>query len=313
MAVISVYSKRRKAELKAGQPDVFQYDTVPHALRAQVVHIWRNALGDVAHKNAAYERWGAIHDMMAREAGLIELNPLAKLDPQGSCERWFLDGASNEAALDMIDLSFGLIHYVLGDYGEGAREAQGIKVSSQDAIDELNQRFREHGLGYQHEAGRLIRMDNQYVHAEVIKPALALLGGGQFQVANKDFLTAHKHHRERDYKDCVVACQRAFESTLKAICTARGWSFQKGDRAAELVTIVRNNGLFPAYLDKGFDTYVALLKTGLPGVRNNAGGHGDEPSALPVPAYIAAHALHLSAANIVMAVEAFKALGSKGP
>jgi hypothetical protein len=46
----------------------------------------------------------------------------------------------------------------------------------------------------------------------------------------------------------------------------------------------------------------------LPGVRNHAGGHGEEPAAPPVPDYIAGYALHLSAANIVMAVAAFKKL-----
>jgi hypothetical protein len=102
-----------------------------------------------------------------------------------------------------------------------------------------------------------------------------------------------------------VAANRAFETTLKTICRERGWVFNPGDRAGELVTAVRKNELFPSYLDKGFDTYVALLKTGLPGVRNSAGGHGDDPAALPVPGYVAAHALHLTAANIVLLAEAF--------
>jgi hypothetical protein len=122
MAVINVDSKRRKAELKAGQTDVFQYDTVPRALRAQVVHIWRDALGSATSNSANFERWNAIHE-----------------------------------------------------YG---------------------------------------------------------------------------------------------------------------------------------YLRR-------YVEDGVAGSSNNAGGHGEEPSALPVPAYIAAHALHLSAANIVMAVEAFKALDNK--
>jgi hypothetical protein len=101
-----------------------------------------------------------------------------------------------------------------------------------------------------------------------------------------------------------VACQRAFESVLKAICKLHGWSFATSDRASELITVVRKNGLFPTYLSKVFDTYIAMLKSGLPEVRNNAGGHGESPDAPPVPRYIAAYALHLSASNIVIAVEA---------
>ena len=60
------------------------------------------------------------------------------------------------------------------------------------------------------------------------------------------------------YKDWVVAANRAFETTLKTICQERGWPYNPGDRASELVTFVRNRGLFPPYLDKGLDTYVAV-------------------------------------------------------
>jgi hypothetical protein len=49
-----------------------------------------------------------------------------------------------------------------------------------------------------------------------------------------------------------------------------------------------------------------MMKSGLPGIRNNSGGHGPAPSDAKVPDYIAAYAIHLSAANIVAAIEAKK-------
>jgi hypothetical protein len=49
-----------------------------------------------------------------------------------------------------------------------------------------------------------------------------------------------------------------------------------------------------------------MLKTGLPGVRNPTGGHGQAPKAQPVPEYVAAFALHMTATNIVFAVEAYR-------
>ena len=98
---------------------------------------------------------------------------------------------------------------------------------------------------------------------------------------------------------------------VKAICAEQQWIYQEGDRASELVSVVRGNGLFPDYLAKGFDTYIAMMKTGLPAVRNNAGGHGEAPEALPVPSYIAAYALHMTATNIVLLVEAMRALAKK--
>jgi hypothetical protein len=49
-----------------------------------------------------------------------------------------------------------------------------------------------------------------------------------------------------------------------------------------------------------------MLKTGLPGVRNNAGGHGEAPDAPAVPPYIASYALHMTATNILMVMDAMK-------
>jgi len=176
----------------------------------------------------------------------------------------------------------------------------------------LNGRFCEHALGYQYENGELIRVDNQYLHAEVVKPVLRLLTERQFEKANEDFMAAHENYRHGNYKDCIVAALRAFESTLKAICSAQKWTFRPGDRASDLIKTVRANGLFPDYLGNGFDSYVAMMKTGLPDVRNNAGGHGDAPAALPVPPYIAGFALHMTATNILLLGEAFKTVKRRG-
>ena len=51
---------------------------------------------------------------------------------------------------------------------------------------------------------------------------------------------------------------------------------------------------------------LGVLKSGLPKVRNEAGGHGQGSKLKRIPEYIAAYALHLAATNIVMLVEAFR-------
>ncbi|MGA3309436.1 MAG: hypothetical protein ABSD08_12590 [Xanthobacteraceae bacterium] len=284
MAVFNLYSKRKKAVANAGKPDVYKYDNLPQPLRVQIMHLWNDLFGQ--YENYPLNSWLLLHDWMAREKGVFQLGIGG--NPRERCIQHFAT-CSIDDALDMIELSFGAIE----------------NPDLDEAIEEPNQRFREHGVGYQFSGGTIIRVDSEYVHAEVVKPALALLSDERFAAANEEFLTAHRHYREDRHKDCVVAANRAFETTLKTICRARGWAFDPGDRASELVTLVRNQGLLPPYLDRGLDTYVALLKTGLPGVRNSAGGHGDDPAAPPVPGYIAAHALHLTAANIVLLVEAF--------
>jgi hypothetical protein len=67
---------------------------------------------------------------------------------------------------------------------------------------------------------------------------------------------------------------------------------------------LKSNRLFPDYLDTSFDQLLATLASGLPQVRNNAGGHGQGAMPRPIPAYVAAYALHLAATNIVFLVDA---------
>ena len=174
-------------------------------------------------------------------------------------------------------------------------------------IVELNQRFLRAGAGYQFENGQIIRIDNQYVHAEVVKDALRLLGEPGFGEANDEFMTAHRHFREGNLRDCNTAALRAMETVLKVICDARRWTHQKGDTVERLLAIVRSKGLFPDYLGGYFDNLIGAMKGGVPKIRDRQGGHGAAPGDDPVPDHVAAFALHLTSANIVLLVKAHRA------
>jgi hypothetical protein len=103
----------------------------------------------------------------------------------------------------------------------GAPELRGAQLNAVAAIEEINGRFNEHSVGYQFENGQIIRVDSKLTQAEIIKPALVLLTAPEFSKANEDFMTAHRHYRANEFKDCVTAANRAFESMLKAIATRR--------------------------------------------------------------------------------------------
>jgi len=154
----------------------------------------------------------------------------------------------------------------------------------------------------------MIRVDSQYVHAEVVKEALRLLCEPEFVEANAEFMTAHRHLREGNLRDCNTAALRAVENVLKVICDARGWTYQKGDTVERLIAVVRANGLFPDYLGGYFDNLIGAMKAGVPKIRDRQGGHGAAPGDDPMPDHIAAFALHLTAANIVMLVKAHRAI-----
>ncbi|MDD5586025.1 MAG: hypothetical protein PHY92_03585 [Alphaproteobacteria bacterium] len=46
MAVVDLFSKRKRREEMAGEQEIYVYDKVPHHLRVQIVHILRDAIGN---------------------------------------------------------------------------------------------------------------------------------------------------------------------------------------------------------------------------------------------------------------------------
>ena len=180
-----------------------------------------------------------------------------------------------------------------------------------ELIEELNTRFLYASAGYQYENGEIIRIDHQYVHKEIVKPALEIIHNQAFEKVNKDYSNAHKHYRNQYIKDCIVACNRAFESLLKSICNECEWEYDPNNRASDLIKIIHKNGLFPVGMEKTIDNYIMTLKTGVPELRNHFGGHGSSSQSSSPSIYMAEYVLHLTATNIVFLYNAFRDYQSK--
>ena len=119
-----------------------------------------------------------------------------------------------------------------------------------------------------------------------------------------EFLAAHEHYRAGRYKEAVNEAAKAFESLMKAVCDQKGWTYNKGARASDLLKVLRAHKLWPEYLDASFDQLVATLASGLPKVRNDASAHGQGAVPTTAPSYVAAYALHLAAAKMILVAEA---------
>ena len=66
---------------------------------------------------------------------------------------WFLTEASDEEAVDTIELAF----IVTGRHHNEVYQSEvGATSTFRQGVNDLNVRFLEHGLGYQFEHGRLI-------------------------------------------------------------------------------------------------------------------------------------------------------------
>lgn len=187
-----------------------------------------------------------------------------------------------------------------------------LKVDSKEVLKQviyqLNKGFEEFGVGYQYENGQIVRVDSQLLHAEVVKPALQLLSNEMYQGAQEEFLKAHEFYRKQDYKNMMVECLKAYESTLKIIMKKRGWAYADEDTANQLSGKIMQYELIPKYWQQYFSSLKNTLTAGLPTVRNKEGAHGQGEEIKTPPDYLASYVLHITASAIVFLAKAEEAL-----
>lgn len=289
---------KRKRRAEGRQLDVFTYDAIPDGLKVQVCHIIRDCAGETAHYHSK-SILGEMQSILCREYGFFQLSQ--NRDRAAQVIDFFLKDASTDQALDVIELAFQLIDTLVRANGHIFGDA---KLEPDAAIMELNQRFLEHGIGYQFESGQLNRVDSKLLHAEIVKPTLGFLSDKKFKSANQEFLTAHEHYRHERYAECLNDALKAFESTMKVICSNHGFAYDQKDTAKTLIDTLLKHQLIPAHLANHFAGLRSTLEGGVPTVRNRLSGHGKGVTHHEIPAYIAGYALHITAANILMLVQA---------
>ena len=304
MPIYDIYSKRLK-KMKGDVPEVYVYDDLPKPLRVQIVQIWTDCLGDPnkIHRTARQQLTKAtriIVQILRREYG-VEILPSRRLSHDyfyNELRQFFYETTQVAKALDVVELVYQLIDEkpIFSDF-------------LLPPIDELNQRFKEHGVGYRFESGQMIRIDEDLIHEEVVKPALRILNQPQFAGAQEEYLKAHELYRKGDTKDSLSNCLKAFESIMKAICDKRGWQYDRDRSTAQaLINICFDNGLIPRFWESHYSSLRSLLESGVPTGRNRRGGHGQGTAPTSVPDYLAAYMLHLTATTIVFLAEAEKEL-----
>lgn len=299
MAIFELFSKRQK-KLRGEVPDVYQYKDIDQSFRVQVVHIVRDTIGvEQAYNDTTNRVYEEIHKILCKEYGVFSLRENARSHFSAVFD-YFLNEKSHEKCLDIIELTFQIIDTYVREQEWNFRNATGVSQQPDDAIRELNFRFKESGIGYQFESGELIRVDSQFVHSEVVKPVLQLLGKNRkYAGANDEFLSAHEHYRHKRYKECLNDCLKSFESLMKAIHEKHSWSYNQNDTAKKLINSCLTNGLVPEYLQNQFSSVRILLESGIPTVRNKEGGHGQGSEVTSVPEHLASYTLHLTATNLL--------------
>ena len=277
MPIFDLFSKRQK-RLRGEMPDVYVYDDLPYPLRVQIVHIWKDTLD--------YYHCESIVNTLCREYGVFRLAETGySRNYEPELFNFFLQEENIEKALDAVELSFRFI-------------------DRDDATEELNHRFKDHGVGYQFTNGRIVRIDSEFTHTEIVKPALRLLGQKQYAGAQQEFLKAHEHYRKGNAKEALNECLKAFESVMKAICDKRGWSYSKNATAKPLIQVCFDNGLIPSFWHSHYSSLRNILESSVPTGRNKMSGHGQGTTPEAVPDHLVAYMLNMTASAIVFLAEA---------
>lgn len=276
---------------------MYQYTDLPQNFRVQVIHIVKETIGyDDGPGYTSGNVYDGIHKALCREYGVFSLKERAQTNFQAVYD-FFLTEKDHEKCLDVIELSFKFIHLVVR---KNYWQFQGNQQTAENAIEELNNRFKESGIGYQFESGEIVKVDSQFVHADVVKPTLQILGNNvNYKGANNEFLSAHEHYRHQHFKECLNDCLKSFESLMKAIHVKRGWAFSQNDTAKKLINGCLTNGLIPEYMQNEFSSLRSLLESGIPTIRNKEGGHGQGHEVTTVPEHLASYALHLTASTLL--------------
>ncbi len=303
------FSSRKKMQKRSEEPELYQYDSIPEHLRRQICIAFSEGVGDCVHVGNSFRTYPNANDAWDRiDSDCFKEIPKYPALKHGQDSRInYLDYISSVQEIDWFLDAFEIGCRILSRLDMYKSPAdRGASVSSGEALEEINFRFEQHAVGYKFENGYVISVESKFVHSEVVKPALVLLSEPLFKKANEEFMRAHRHFRSEEYKDSINSANRAFETTLKIICDKEGWSYDKGSVAAQLITVLKTNGVFSHNFDRNFDSFIAMLKSGLPSIRNDAGGHGESLLAASVSSEVARFALNLAASNITFIISCYR-------
>lgn len=305
MTITDLFSRRQK-RARGEVPDAYVYDSIPRELRVQVVHILGDTLGgeeEYHFQPDVQQTYEFIVCTLCREYGLFDLrnsNDIGARNYRVELFNYLLREVDTERLLDAVELGFRMVAGVTNKWDYRRRHDAADEALS--AVAELNSRFQQHGAGYRFESGYIVRIDSEFAHAEIVKPALRLLSTPHFEGAEEEFRRAHEHYRHERHKEALTECLKSVESTMKAIAAKRKWAVDPKATAKGLFDLMFEKKLIPLFWAQHFSGLRATLEGGVPTVRNRLSGHGQGSEVIAVPKHIVAFALHQTAAAIVYLV-----------
>ena len=285
-------------------PEIFVYDTIPNALRTQFVYILDRTLKLMPPAPDVYAR---VADILKEEYGVFQFHRVPGYlsgNKTKELHYHFLNTDDHKHVLDVIELALRLLIETVSSGAYYQRFAKLVGYT----VGQVNQRFKEHGIGYEFVERYIIRKDSEYIHSEVVKPALAVLHNKKFEGARDEFLQAHGEYRKGNHKAAINECLKSLESLMKSICDSHRWSYPSNPTATSLIDTCFKNNLIPSFWKSHFGALGSLLKSGVPTGRNRLSAHGQGQQTQSIPDHIVQFLLHQTATCLVFLGDADKEL-----
>lgn len=315
MAILRLFHQREQ-DKELSQKEL-SYDELPSELRVKVVYLLGKYLGKYVVEDPwdygmgpEVPRSNGTWDLAERELreALGELSIGSGESSKAKYCSYVLSAPVNET-LSAIELAFicGEIGFEQIHDGDWQRQNSNISRTPEGATKELNELFKIYRIGYQLLDGKIVRVDSEYLHNETIKKVVNVLSEFHFDGPIKEFQQALDHHRRNEPENALNWANRAFESTMKAICDEMDWKYPSKATAGDLIPVITKN-LLPPYFNPQLGGTKTLLEA-LPAVRGQIATHGDGKTKKKIPTYVTSYAIHQAATTIVLLVDAYKERG----
>jgi len=297
------------------QHDIYEYEKVDKHFRTQFTLILTNLI-DIKTPSDENE-WVALEQHLKIEFGKDYLSSetssinrvLNYFQKTNDIEALYI---INQVLQMLYNLKNKYLRYVKEGYNDGWNnfDEGGYYKSQAEKMEEImnkiSAKLLENGIGYEFINNQLVRFDNQYIHGEIVKDAIQLLQHHDFLNVSAEFMKAHEHYKSGDYKDAITNAGKAFESTMKIICSKLGYEFNSDrDTASKLINILIQNGFIPSYLQDHLSGIQKVLASGIPTVRNKV-SHGEGDSPIVISPSMVKYILNLCATNIVFLVNTYE-------
>lgn len=269
MAIIDLFSER--LERQNGEISVtYTYDKIPPALRSQIVKIIVDAIGENGYHGEDKKAYEYIRETLQGYYGYVYLGRIYFRSDMEKVLNMLLISDNVVETIDIVEFIFKYIGTIIKNDFQQYSKYTTVRITPDEAIIKLNNRFIEHGIGYSFEGEMIVRIDSIYLHEEITKPTLSLLENEIFKAASKEYQDAQKYYRLGFHKTCLVKCLSAFESTMNVIFLEKSWTFKKTDKASKLIQICFRNGLVPTYKQNQITSLQNLLEQGFIMIENNS-------------------------------------------